>query len=68
VAGYWIIDVRTMAEAVEWAKRAPMDAGDEFPGDPQIEIRQVFELEDFGESPAIERHRELGEELAKGKE
>jgi hypothetical protein len=68
VAGYWIIDVRTMAEAVEWAKRAPMDAGDEFEGDPEIEIRQVFELEEFGESPAIERHRQLGEELEKQKE
>jgi hypothetical protein len=68
VAGYWIIDVRTMAEAVEWAKRAPMDAGDEFEGDPEIEIRQVFELEEFGESPAIERHRALGEELEKQKE
>ena len=68
VAGYWIIDVRTMAEAVEWAKRAPMDAGDEFPGDPQIEIRQVFELEEFGESPAIERHRALDEERTKTSE
>jgi hypothetical protein len=68
VAGYWIIDVRNMAEAVEWAKRVPMDAGDEFEGDPEIEIRQVFELEEFGESPAIDRARKLGEELEKTKE
>jgi hypothetical protein len=32
--------------------------------DSDIEIRQVFELEDFGESPAVEHHRKLGEELA----
>jgi hypothetical protein len=68
VAGYWIIDVRNMAEAVEWAKRVPMDAGDEFEGDPEVEIRQVFELEEFGDSPAIDRARKLGEELEKNKE
>lgn len=41
VGGYWIIDVRSKEEAVEWAGRAPMTEGD------VIEIRQVFEMADF---------------------
>jgi hypothetical protein len=35
--------------------------------DGEIEIRQIFELEDFGESPAVEQHRKLGERMGKGK-
>ncbi len=42
IAGYWIWQVRSMEEAVEWLKRAP------FGGGVEIEIRQVFEAEDFG--------------------
>ena len=42
VAGFWLWQVRSMEEAVEWLKRAPFTPGDE------IEIRQVFEAEDFG--------------------
>ena len=57
VAGYWLIQVRNKAEAIEWAKRVPFDEG-------EVEIRQVFELEDFGESPAIERHAALRDQLA----
>jgi hypothetical protein len=41
VGGYWIIDVRSKDEAVEWASRAPMNEGD------VIEVRQVAELADF---------------------
>ena len=44
VAGFWIWQVRSMDEAVEWIKRAPFGAGAE------IEIRPVFESEDFGEN------------------
>ena len=44
VAGYWIWEVKTMAEAVEWLKRAP------FGGDTEVEIRPVFEAEDFGDN------------------
>jgi len=43
IAGYWIWQVRSMDEAVEWLKRAPFDAGVE------VTIRPVFEPEDFGE-------------------
>jgi len=42
IAGYWLWQVRSMDEAVEWLKRAPFASGEE------VEIRQVFEPEDFG--------------------
>jgi hypothetical protein len=44
IAGFWIWKVKSMAEAVEWLKRCPMDVGAE------VEIRPVFEAEDFGEA------------------
>ena len=44
VAGFWLITVKSRDEAIAWMKRAPFAAGDE------IEIRQVFEMEDFGEA------------------
>jgi hypothetical protein len=65
IAGYWIIQVKSKAEAIEWAKRAPNPYGEGNEG--YIELRQFFELEDFGESPAIEHHRKVGEELSKKK-
>jgi hypothetical protein len=46
IAGFWIIQVRSKEEAIEWVKRAPNPS----PGkESEIEIRQVFEAEDFGE-------------------
>ncbi len=45
VAGYWLWEVKDMAEAVEWVKRCP----NPMPGESEIEIRQVFEVEDFGD-------------------
>jgi hypothetical protein len=63
IAGYWIIQVKSKQEAIEWMKRCP----NPYNGDGEIEIRQVFELEDFGTSDAVEHHRRLGEELAKKK-
>ena len=44
VAGFWLIEVASKAEAIAWMKRAPFDGGAE------IEIRQVFAAEDFGEA------------------
>ena len=44
VAGFWLIQVKSLEEAVDWMKRAPFDGGSE------IEIRQVFDAEDFGEA------------------
>jgi hypothetical protein len=46
VAGYWIWQVRSMEEAVEWLKRCP----NPMPGDSEVEIRPVFEAADFGEN------------------
>jgi hypothetical protein len=63
VAGYWIFQVKSKEEAIEWVKRCPNPMME----DSDIEIRQIFELEDFGESPAVDHHRKLGEELAKQK-
>ena len=46
IAGFWIFQVRSKEEAIEWVKRMP----NPMPGtEPEIEIRQVFEAEDFGE-------------------
>jgi hypothetical protein len=45
VAGFWLIQVRSKAEAIEWASRCPDIGAPAQPG--QIEIRQVFELADF---------------------
>ena len=44
VSGFWLIQVKSRDEAIEWMKRAPFDGGAE------IELRQVFESEDFGEA------------------
>ena len=46
IAGFWVWQVRSMEEAIEWARRCP----NPHPGDSEIEIRPVFEAEDFGEA------------------
>ena len=61
VAGYWILQVKSKAEALEWIKRCPNPHN----VDSEVEIRQLFELEDFGESDAVEHHRRLGEQMKK---
>src|SRR3954471_17616103 len=61
IAGYWIWQVRSMDEAVEWLKRAPFGGGTE------VEIRPVFEASDLGENftPELrERDRQLRDQLA----
>ncbi|HEX2089882.1 MAG TPA: YciI family protein [Actinomycetota bacterium] len=63
VAGYWILQVKSMDEAINWANRMPWEAGGEPDHEGHIEIRQLFELEEFGESPAIEQMRALEDEL-----
>jgi hypothetical protein len=63
VAGYWIIQVKSKEEAIEWMKRCPNPSNE----DSEIEIRQLFELDDFGESDAVDHHRKLGDEMAKRK-
>jgi hypothetical protein len=56
-----------MGEAMEWAKRLPFAAGGEPEAEGEIELRQLFELEEFGERPAVERGRQLEGELPKNK-
>jgi hypothetical protein len=58
IAGFWLIQVKSKEDAIEWAKRVPFEEG-------EIEIRQIFELEDFGAGEAVEQHRRLREEVAK---
>ena len=63
IAGYWIIQVKSREEEIEWAKRAPNPQGEGQDG--EIEIRQFFELEDFAPSEAIDRAREMEKKLPK---
>ena len=54
VAGYWILQVESMDEAIERAKRLPFEAGGEPDAVGEMEIRRLFEMEEFGESPPVE--------------
>jgi hypothetical protein len=65
IAGYWLIQVKSKEEAIEWAKRCPGPHGEAAEG--EIELRRLFELDDFGPSPAIEDARRLEEQLARKK-
>jgi hypothetical protein len=48
IAGFWLWKVNSMEEAIEWLKRAPFDGGTE------IEIRRIYEAEDFGDKFSVE--------------
>ncbi|HEY6339971.1 MAG TPA: YciI family protein [Bryobacteraceae bacterium] len=64
IAGYWLWQVRSLEEAVEWLKRAPFDGGTE------VEIRPVYEVADLGENftPELrERDQRLREEIDRKK-
>jgi hypothetical protein len=65
IAGFWIFQVKSRAEAIEWVKRCP----NPFPeGESEIEIRQVFESEDLGAefTPELrQREEEIGRQMAK---
>ena len=67
IAGFWLWQVKTLDEAVEWLRRAPFDGGTE------VELRPVFEAEDFGAdfTPELreqeERLRAQAEQLARGR-
>ena len=65
IAGYWIFNVKSREEAIEWVKRCP----NPMPGESEIEIRQIFEAEDFGAefTPELrEQEAKLRERLAGG--
>jgi hypothetical protein len=58
IAGYTLIQANSREEALEWTRRFPNPAVDGKAG--EIEVRQLFELEDFGPSEAVERFRDMG--------
>ncbi len=65
VAGFWLMQVRDRDEVIEWVRRCP----NPMPGESEIEIRQVFEAEDFGEefTPELRAQEERLREQAKDK-
>lgn len=58
IAGYTILQVKSREEAIEWTRRFPNPVGEG--REAEIEVRQLFELEDFGDSEAVERFRNMG--------
>ena len=50
IAGFWIIEVKSRDEAIEWARKIPFDPGVHFGGEGEVELRQIFEAADFGEA------------------
>jgi hypothetical protein len=52
IAGYWIINVKSRAEAIEWAKKIPFNQLPSAGREPEVEVRQHFEIEDFPNAPA----------------
>ena len=58
VAGYTLIRATSREEAIEWTRRFPNP--DVYGRDCEIEVRQLYELEDFAPGPAVERFREMG--------
>jgi hypothetical protein len=64
IAGYWMWQVKSKEEAIEWLKRAPFRDGEE------VEIRQVFEMDDFGDqfTPELREQEERIREQAAGKQ
>ncbi|GGP83193.1 YciI family protein [Saccharothrix coeruleofusca] len=62
VAGFWLLEVKSLEEAIEWVKRVPNPTGEES----EIEIRQVFDPEDFADNAPeglVEREKELREQF-----
>jgi hypothetical protein len=57
VAGYTIIQAKSKEEAIEWTRRFPNPAGEG--KEAEIEVRQLFELDDFGPSEAVDRFRAM---------
>lgn len=61
LAGFWILDVSSKEEAIEWARRVPLRTG-------QIEVRRVFELEDFPQdNEYVQKEAAWREELGQGR-
>ena len=65
IGGYWLIKANSLQEAIEWARRAPAPHGPH--QDAEIEVRPLFEMEDFQPSETVACAKKLGEQLAKKK-
>jgi len=63
IAGYTLIQVKSREEAMEWARRYPNPSIDG--GEAELEVRPLYELEDFGDSEGIERFREMEKQMKK---
>lgn len=61
VAGFWMWECKSLDEAIEWAKRCPSDSNEP---ESHLEIRQVFENEDFEQGTGIEQHEKVADMLA----
>ncbi|WP_404400721.1 YciI family protein [Pelagibacterium halotolerans] len=58
IAGFWIWECASLAEAIEWLKKVP-----ESPGQADYEIRQIFEMEDFVQGEGIEQHKKVAQQM-----
>jgi len=57
IAGYWVIQTKTREEAIEWSRQIPFAEG-------EVEVRQLFELDEFAPGPGLDDHKRLQGELA----
>ena len=62
IAGFTLIEAKSKEEAIEWVKRWPQLDGH---GNVEIEIRQVYEMEDFGSGEGVEHHKEIFDKIRK---
>ena len=65
IGGYWIIQVKSKEEAIEWAKRIPVQEGDN--EEREIEVRQFYEFTDFLPGKALQEAQELGKQLVESR-
>jgi hypothetical protein len=65
IGGYWIIQVKSKEEAIEWAKRIPVQPSEE---EREIEVRQFYEFTDFLPGRAVQEARELEKQLAESRQ
>jgi len=67
IAGYWMIQVNSKEEAIEWAKRAPFDHLPSSGRAPEIELRQMFEITDFADMPPAVAEMQESFKASRGK-
>ena len=65
IGGYWIIQVKSKEEAIEWARRVPAPHGEDQEG--EIEVRQFYEFTDFLPGKAVQEARELEKQLVESR-